>query len=183
MASTVNGELLSHADQDEIVEEVAWYATYTRSRHEKIVARQLGERGIKYFLPVYHSVRRWKDRRKELDLVLFPGYVFVQLSLKNRLRVLQLAGVSRFICANGVPLALPESEIEALRNGLSQNMRMEHHPYLTAGRRVRVISGPLSGAAGLLLRWKSGSRLVISIDAIMRSVAIEIDEADIEPVL
>ena len=162
---------------------LAWYAAYTCARHEKKVAQQLAERGIEYFLPVYHSVRRWKDRRKELDMILFPGYVFVRLALASRLRVLQLAGVVRFVCFNGVPAALPTADIEALRNGLSQNLGAEHHPYLVAGRRVRVTSGPLSGAEGVLLRWKNSCRLVISIDAIMRSVSLEIDEADIEPIL
>src|SRR5579885_3530841 len=81
----------------------AWYAAYTCSRHEKRIAQQLDERGISHFLPLYHSVRRWKDRKKELELVLFPGYVFVQLDLANRLQVLQLPGVVRFVSFNGRP--------------------------------------------------------------------------------
>lgn len=158
-----------------------WYATYTHARHEKKVAQQLEERRIEHFLPVYRSVRRWKDRRKELDLVLFPGYVFVRLSLAQRLRVLQLPGVVRFVSFNGQPAALPEAEIEALRNGLMQGVRAEHHPYLTVGRRVKVVHGPLAGAQGILLRAKNNCRIVISIDAIMRSVAVEIDEEDVTP--
>ena len=158
-----------------------WYATYTHARHEKKVAQQLAERGIEHFLPVYRSVRRWKDRRKELDLVLFPGYVFVRLSLAQRLRVLQLPGVVRFVSFNGQPAALPGNDIEALRNGLIQGVRAEHHPYLTVGRRVKVVYGPLSGAQGILLRSKNNCRVVISIDAIMRSVSVEIDEGDVTP--
>lgn len=158
---------------------LCWYATYTHARHEKKVAAQLEERGIDHFLPVYRSVRRWKDRRKELDLVLFPGYIFVRLTLRERLRVLQLPGVVRFVSFNGQPAALPGLEIEALRNALNQGVRAEHHPYLTVGRRVRVIYGPLSGAQGILLRTKTNCRIVISIDAIMRSVAVEVDEADV----
>jgi transcription termination/antitermination protein NusG len=158
-----------------------WYATYTHAHHEKRVAQQLQERGIDHFLPVYHSVRRWKDRRKELDLVLFPGYVFVRLPLAERLRVLQLPGVVRFVSFNGQPAALPGDDIEALKNGLAQGVHAEHHPYLTTGRRVKVVHGPLCGAQGILLRVKTNWRVVISIDAIMRSVSVEIDEADIAP--
>jgi transcription antitermination factor NusG len=160
----------------------AWYAAYTHPRHEKKVAQQLQERGIEHFLPIYRSVRKWKDRRKELDLVLFPGYVFVHTPLRERLRVLQLPGVVRFVSFNGQPAALPGDDIEALRNGLAQGLRLDHHPYLTVGRRVRVIHGPLTGAHGILLRIKNNWRLVIAIDAIMRSVCVEIDEAAVAPV-
>jgi len=160
----------------------AWYAAYTCSRHEKRVAQQLQDRGIEHFLPVYRSVRRWKDRKKELELVLFPSYVFVKINLQDRLPVLQLPGVVRFVCFNGQPAPLPGSDIEALRCGLSQNVVAEHHPFLNVGRRVRVVYGPLSGAEGILVRRRSESRLVISIEAIMRSVAVEIDEADVAPI-
>ena len=160
----------------------AWYAAYTCARHEKRVAQQLEERGVEHFLPVYRSVRRWKDRKKELVLVLFPGYVFVRIDLTQRLQVLQLPGVVRFVAFNGQPTALPASEIEALRNGLSHNVVAEHHPFLKVGRRVEVVYGPLSGAQGILVRRRNDSRLVISIDAIMRSVAVEIDEADVVPI-
>jgi len=161
---------------------VLWYAAYTCSRHEKRVAEQLEERGIEHFLPLYRSVRRWKDRKKELELVLFPGYVFVRLDLADRLRVLQLPGVVRFVSFNGQPASLPGDDIEGLRNGLSHRLVAEHHPFLNVGRRVRVVSGPLSGAQGILVRRRNDSRLVISVEAIMRSVAVEIDATDVVPV-
>jgi transcription antitermination factor NusG len=160
---------------------LCWYATYTHARHEKKIAQQLEERGIEHFLPVYRSVRRWKDRRKELDLVLFPGYVFVRLSTAERLRVLQLPGVVGFVSFNGQPAAVPGADIEALRNALIQGVRAEHHPYLNVGQRVKVADGPLAGAQGILLRTKTNCRVVISIDAIMRSVSVEIDEEDVVP--
>jgi transcription antitermination factor NusG len=160
---------------------LGWYAAYTCSRHEKKIAQQLEERGISHFLPVYRSVRRWKDRKKELDLVLFPGYIFVHLDLANRLQVLQIPGVVCFVSFNGHPAPLPANDIEALRNGLTHNFRAKHHPFLTVGRRVKVVYGPLSGAEGILVRRKNNFRLVISIEAIMRAVAIEIDEADVVP--
>jgi transcription antitermination factor NusG len=157
-----------------------WYAAHVRSRHEKQVERQLEERRVTCFLPVYRSVRRWKDRRKELDLVLFPGYVFIQLDLKDRLRVLQVPSVVRFVSFNGHPAPLPDAEIETLINGLAKGVRAEPHPYLKVGHRVRVKYGPLAGTQGILVRRKDKFRLVLSIDLIMRSVAVEVDEADVE---
>jgi len=158
-----------------------WYALYTCPRHEKRVAKQIDERRIPAFLPVYRTVRRWKDRRKELDLVLFPGYVFVQMTMRHRLQVLQLPGVVRLVTFNGRPAALPADEIDALRNRLSGFPGVQPHPYLRVGRKVRVRSGPLQGLEGILVRRKERCRIVLSINLIMRSVAVEVDEADVEP--
>ena len=176
--TTGNPELIENSRTSP---QVRWYAAYVCSRHEKQVVTQLQERRISCFLPVYRSVRRWKDRRKELELVLFPGYVFVHLDLKDRLRVLQLPSVVRFVSFNGHPAPLPDSEIEILSKGLASGIRAEPHPYLKVGHRVRVRSGPLAGAQGILQRKKEKFRVVLSIDLIMRSVAVEVDEADIEP--
>jgi transcription antitermination factor NusG len=162
--------------------QIRWYATHVCSRHEKQVLSQLQERRISCFLPVYRSVRRWKDRRKELDLVLFPGYVFVQIDLRERLRVLQLPSVVRFVSFNGQPAPLQDSEIEILSKGLASGIRAEPHPYLKVGQRVHIRSGPLAGANGILVRRKDNFRVVLSIDLIMRSVAVEVDEADVEPI-
>jgi transcription antitermination factor NusG len=119
-----------------------WYALYTFPRHEKRVAEQIERRRFISFLPVYRSVRRWKDRRKELELALFPGYVFVRMELENRLQVLQLPGVVRLVSFNGQPATIAGEEMEALRSKLSAARRIEPHPYLNRGRRVRVRSGP-----------------------------------------
>jgi transcription antitermination factor NusG len=158
-----------------------WYAAYTCSRHEKYVAKQLEERRIECFLPLYRSWRRWKDRRKQIALALFPGYVFVRMVLPERLRVLELPGVVRLVSFNGQPAQLPEQDIEALRNGLHERIHAEPHPYLRVGRRVRVTHGPLAGTEGILVRKKHKFRLVISLEVIMRSIAIEVDAADVEP--
>jgi len=157
-----------------------WYALYTAPRHEKFVADQINRQGIACFLPLYRSVRRWKDRRKELALVLFPGYVFVQMALQNRLRVLQLPGAVRLVGFNGQPAALPEEEIENLRTRLSCSRNIEPHPYLSVGRQVRVRSGPLQGLEGIVVRTKERCRIVLSIHLIMRSVAVEVDDGDVE---
>jgi transcription antitermination factor NusG len=160
----------------------SWYATYTNPRHEKLVAQQMEARHIESFLPLYRSVRRWKDRRKQLELPLFPGYVFVRISLRERLRVLNLPGVIHIVTFNGKPAVLPESDIESLREGLSKNAVVQPHPYLKVGRRVRVMAGPMYGIEGILVRRKEKFRVVINIDLLMRSVAVEVDESDVRPV-
>lgn len=157
-----------------------WYAIYTCPRHEKCVAEQVEQRSFPCFLPLYRSVRRWKDRRKELELTLFPGYVFVRMALTSKLLVLQLPGVVRIVSFNGKPAALPTAEIEALRTRWSSELKVEPHPYLRAGRRVRVHSGPMQGLEGIVLRRKDRCRVIFSIDLIMRSLAVEVDEADLE---
>src|SRR6202050_1743950 len=158
-----------------------WYAVSVRPRHENVVTRHLEHQGLNYFLPVYRSVRRWKDRRKELDMALFPGYVFGSLNLRDRLGVLRAPGVVQFVSFQGQPVALPDSEIRALESGLSAGLRPQPHPYLRQGKKVRVKSGPLVDAEGIMIRRKEGFRLVLSIDLLMRSVMLEVDEADVEP--
>jgi transcription antitermination factor NusG len=163
--------------------ETHWYAAYTCANHEKGVTQQLERRSVECFLPLYESVRRWKDRRVRLQLPLFPGYVFVRLALRGRLQVLEIPSVVRLVGFNALPLALPDSEIESLRGGLAQQPRVEPHPYLHAGRRVRIARGPFAGSEGVLLRRKGAYRVVLSLEMIMRSLAVEVDLADIKPVV
>lgn len=160
--------------------EAKWYAVYTWARHEKRVIAQMKQRQINSFLPLYRSIHRWKDRRKEIELALFPSYVFVHLRLRDRVRVLEVPGAVHIVSSRGVPVPLAEDEIESLRRGTEGSLKMEPHPYLQAGRRVRVRSGPMAGLEGILLRRKEGLRLVVSIEILMRAVAVEIDEADIQ---
>jgi len=159
-----------------------WYAAYTSANHEKRVAQQLIVRSVEHFLPVYASVRRWKDRRVTLQLPLFPGYVFVRLALRDRLQVLCVPGVARLVGFNGLPSALPEEEIVAIKESLACGLRAEPHPYLRMGRRVRVMGGPMAGMQGILVRRKGKLRVVVSVDQIQRSVAIEVDASEIAPV-
>ena len=158
----------------------SWYAVYTCVRHEKRVAEQMERRRLKGFVPLYWAAHRWKDRRKEVLLPLFPSYVFVHVALRDRLRVLEIPGVVSIISSQGKPTPLLASEIEAFRQVFG-GVRMEPHPYLQAGCRVRVRRGPMAGLEGFFLRRKEGLRLVVSIDILMRSVAVEIAETDVEP--
>lgn len=157
-----------------------WYALYTCARHEKRVAEQIERRSFSCFLPVYRSIRRWKDRRKELELALFPGYVFVHMALERKLRVLEVPGVVHLVSFNGKPAPVPAEQIETLRSRLSNAGRIEPHPYLNKGRRVRVRNGAMEGLEGIVVRRKDSCRIVFSIDLIQRSVAVEVDEADLE---
>ena len=157
-----------------------WYALYTCPHREKLVAEQIKLRSVPCFLPVYRSLRRWKDRRKELQLALFPGYVFVQIALEKKLKVLEIPGAVRLVSFNGQPAPLPASEIEMLKNRLSGARGVEPHPYLCAGRRVRVRSGAMEGLEGIVVRRKDCCRVVFSINLLQRSVAVEVDEADLE---
>jgi len=159
-----------------------WYAAYTCANHEKRVAAELGVRDVEHFLPLYSSTRRWKDRRVTLDLPLFPGYVFVRLALSDRQRVVQIPSVVRLVGFGGLPSALPDMEMEIMRSGLCQRLRAEPHPFLTVGRRVHVTGGPFAGLEGVLKRRKSNLRVVVSLELIQRSVAVDVDAADVRPV-
>src|SRR5258706_3361420 len=132
----------------------SWYAAYTSANHEKRVAEHLGVRLVEHFVPLYESMRRWKDRKVRLQLPLFPGYVFVRLARSERLRVLQVPGVARLVGFNGLPCALPDSEIEAMQACLARKACLEPHPYVQVGRRVRVKAGPLCGLEGMVVRRK-----------------------------
>jgi transcription antitermination factor NusG len=158
-----------------------WYAAYTYPRHEKQVASLMSGRRMENFLPLYRSARRWKDRQMKIDLPLFPGYVFVHMALADRLRVLTVPGIVHLVSSRGRPAPLDETEMELLRHRCSAGARLEPHPYLSVGERVRVCGGPVAGLEGILVRRKDGFRVVLSIEMIMRSVAVEVDEADIEP--
>jgi transcription antitermination factor NusG len=125
--------------------EPLWYVVYTNANHEKRVTQQLELRAVEHFLPLYESARRWKDRRVLLQMPLFPGYVFVKLALCDRLQLLQIPGIVQLVSFNGHPAPLPQEDIEAIRNCMERGHQIEPHPYLTAGRRVRVRSGPLQG--------------------------------------
>ena len=159
-----------------------WFAVYTSPRHEKKVTEHLARRNVETFLPLYSSVRRWKNGCKvTVALPLFPGYLFVCVSRLERVRVLESPGVLWFVGVGGQPAALAEAEIEALRTGV-QAFNCEPHPYLVLGEKARIRRGPLEGFEGVLVRKKGALRVVISLSLIMKSIAIEVDATDLEPI-
>jgi len=183
MATIATSSALSNSLELSIAGECPplWYAAYTSANHEKKAAAEISRRGVESFLPLYRTVRRWSDRRVELEMPLFPGYVFVHLALRERLRVLQVPGVAKLVGFGGLPVALPDEQVEALRAGLDKQMLAKPHSYLVVGRRVRVVHGPLTGAKGILVRKKGIYRVVLSLELIMRSVAVEVEATDVEP--
>lgn len=160
-----------------------WFAVYTTCRHEKRVATYFEQRAIEHYLPLYRSQRRWKDGSKVvLDQPLFPGYVFVHIGREQRVPVLEVPGVLWVVGKSGSqPTPLPEYEVETLRSALDP-MRVEPYPLLAAGQRVRIRSGALSGIEGIVVRLKSSFRVVITLELIMQSIAVEVNADDLEPI-
>jgi len=158
----------------------AWHALYTRHQHEKVVARVLENKGFEIFLPLYPTARRWKDRTQLLSLPLFPCYVFLRGGLDRWLDIILTPGIHSFVGSDGQPAAIPETEIEDVRKGVQKGVRVEPHPFLRCGDRVRVKSGPLEGLEGILVRKKNLFRLVLSVEFLEKSVALEIDAWAVE---
>ena len=162
--------------------EAYWYAAYTRPNHEKKVAEQLDRRSIEQLLPVYYSVRQWKDRKVRLARPLFPGYVFVRIPAQQRLRVLEVPGVARLVGFGNEPARLPDEDIRSIQCCMAGEVSVEPYPYPCIGRRVRVKNGPLCGLTGVVVRLKNRTRLVLSIDLIRSSATVEADQIDVEPI-
>lgn len=167
----------------DIVEPGPWWALYTRHQHEKVVAEMLMAKEFEVFLPVYESIRRWKDRRKVLSLPLFPCYVFVRGRADRRLQVVSTPGVHMLLTKGEQIAVIPEEEIGAIRRAVDGSFRVEPHPFLKCGERVRVTRGSLEGVEGILVRKKNLYRLVLSVDMLAQSVGVEVDASDVEPVV
>ncbi len=159
-----------------------WYAVYTYPRHEKKVFEQLVLREIESFLPYYRALHKWRNGcRVEVQVPLFPGYLFVRIRLHEQLRVLQVPNLVNLIGFGGSPVALPTEDIEALRAVLS-TLKAEPHPFLKVGDRVRIKSGCLAGIEGILLRKGTGFRFVLNVDLIMQAASVEMSAEDVEPI-
>ncbi len=160
-----------------------WYAVYTRSRHEKVVAEELCRRQVECFLPLRDVLSKWKDRRKLVQLPVFPGYLFVNTDMeRRRIDVLRVPSVVRIVGFKGVPEPIPSEQIQAVKDLVFHQLEFDPHPYLHAGDRVRIVRGPLRGVEGILLEKKNRYRFVLSIDLIQQAVACEIDAEDVEKI-
>lgn len=158
-----------------------WFALWTRSRAEKSVLDQLLHKDIEAFLPTMRRISRWKDRRKELDWPLFPGYCFARFDPRDPLPVLTCVGVARIVSFNGAPAPIPHAEIEGIQRLVSSAFKLDPCPLLKEGDLVEVIHGPLTGVVGRLVRKGPDTKLVLSITMICRAVSVVFDAADVRP--
>lgn len=158
-----------------------WYALHVRTRFEKVVARNLRGKGYEEFLPLYKRTNRWSDRVKEIELPLFPGYVFCRFNPHDRLPILTVPGVNAVVGVGKNLMPVDESELDAVRAVLQSEAYCEPWPYLGVGQRVEVEHGPLAGTQGIVTLVKNSYRLVISVNMLQRSVAVEIDRDCLKP--
>jgi transcription antitermination factor NusG len=161
-----------------------WYGLQTRPRHEKIVAQRLEERGVTTFLPLVTEVHRWSDRKKSVQMPLFGCYVFARFvpNRTERLRVLRVDGVFGLVGMRGEGTPIPDGQIDAVRNLVEGEVAWSAYPFLKIGQRVRIRSGALNGVEGILISRNGDRTLVISVDAIQRSLAVRVEGYEVEPV-
>ena len=162
----------------------SWYAIHTRSRFEKVVASEMTHSGVEHYLPLVREVHRWKDRRKEVEVPIFPGYIFARFHdlAQERIRILRMPGAVR-ILGNGQAIeSVPDLELDSIRRLLDAPVSAFAHPFLREGAWVRVRVGPLKGTEGLLVRFKNRTRLVLSLTLLRRSVATEVELSDVDVV-
>jgi transcription antitermination factor NusG len=179
MIETIPSAFLSEQQRGDTGSRMFWYAAYTSSRHEKTVAEHLRQREVECFLPLYETVRRWNNGRHRVQLPLFPSYVFVRMGLRDKLRVLQVPGLSQLVTFQGAPAALPDAEIETLRSALAAGIPAQPYRYLSVGSQVEICCGPLQGMRGTLLRHQGQFRVVLSVEMIMRSIVVEVEASDV----
>jgi transcription termination/antitermination protein NusG len=163
----------------EVDTDVAWFAVWTRSRHEAAVLSQLEGKQIEAFLPTITRWSRWKDRKKRIDWPLFPGYCFTRINPSASLSVLKCSGVVSLVCFEGQPAPIPDVEIESLRMLVASELRYDPCPLIQEGMLVEVQWGPLRGVVGRLARKGPHTRLILSVDLIGRGVSVEVDAADV----
>jgi len=161
-------------------QEQTWLALTAKHQHEPTVARLLSAKGFEVFQPKYTEIRRWKDRNKTIQLPLFPGYVFFSGQVERRVEVLSTPGVFSIVSFGNNAAEINKDEIDAIRRACENRLAVYPHPFLTVGDHVRVMQGPLAGVSGILQKQKDACRLVLSIELLGRSAAVEIDAASVE---
>ena len=161
-------------------DEPAWYAVWTRSRHEQVVREQLEQKGLEAFLPTIKRWSRWKDRKKQVDWPLFPGYCFARFNGQERLPVLKCAGVVNIVSFDGDIAPIPEQEIDSIRRLVESDLQFDPCPLIREGMMVEVTHGPLKGVFGRLIRKGTHARLILSVDLIGQAVSVEVDASDVK---
>ena len=163
------------------VSDPAWYAIWTRSRHEQVVREQLEQKGFEAFLPTLPKWSRWKDRKKKIDWPLFPGYCFARFDPSDTLPILKCPGVVNIVSVEGRPAAIPTVELDSIRLLVGSELQYDPCPLVREGQMVEVVHGPLKGVVGRLMRKDAQrARLVLSVDLIGQAVSVEVDASDVK---
>ncbi len=157
-----------------------WFALKTRSRHEVKVEHQLKQKGIECFLPTYESIRYWSDRKKKIELPLFSCYLFVKITLKEKMNALQTDGAVHFVVFENMPAPIPDYQINSLKKIIDNKMPIAHVNDWSVGQKVEVKSGPLKGVQGKIQKIKNKSQLIVLIDALSQAVSVEIDDKEVK---
>jgi len=171
-----------HAKADQVTGGIQWYALHVHTRKEAFVASQLSGQGIECFLPTYKSLRKWSDRMKEVELPLFPSYLFSRFDFQNRRPVVMTPGVLQIVGNGSTAIPVPESELSAIQTAVASGLPHQPWPYIEVGEKVRVARGTLAGLEGILVNFKGNHRVVLSVGLLQRSVALEVDLAWLVPV-
>lgn len=165
-------------------DEASWFAIQTCPRHEKSVASRLTQKGVWNYLPIMARVRQWSDRRKKIELPLFPCYTFVRIipSPEQRVKVLQVPGVIGFVGGARQGIPIPDRQVESIQTLLVNRIALDPYPFVKVGQRVRILGGALDGVEGILVRRDGMRRLVISVDSFERSVSLCVEGLGVEAI-
>jgi transcription antitermination factor NusG len=165
-----------------VVDELSWFAVQTKPRFEKKAAAELQEKGISAFLPLRSEKRQWSDRRRVVELPMFPQYVFVRVaqSLNTRVLVLRTSGITNFVGMRGMGISIPDEQIESVRTVLAYGIPVSPRLFTNVGKRIRIRGGALDGLQGILTAVNGDQSLVVSVELIQRSLAIRITGFAIE---
>jgi len=158
-----------------------WYALTVKPQHEKSVAEQLVAKEIESYLPLYRAKRRWSDRVKVIELPLFSRYVFSRFSFEHRLKVLEITSINKIVGFGGQPYPVDDQVIQDLKAVVGSGLPCNPWPFIRVGQRVRICEGPLAGTEGILVREKSGYRVVINVELLNRGVAVEVERDLVRP--
>jgi transcription antitermination factor NusG len=167
--------------ENDVVAETTWHAVWTRSRHESLVCSDLAAKGIDTFLPTFTQISRWSDRKKRIAWPLFPGYCFARFEPDHLSKVVRSTGVVAVLSNGGRPVPIPGFEIEALQRIVASGLPYDPCSQLIPGSRVRVVSGPLSGVVGRLVRKGVEDQLILAVDLLNSGARIQVSAWDIQP--
>jgi len=167
---------------EQFLSDEAWYALYTKSRHEKRVEAQVRDMGIECYLPMRETVSQWSDRKKIVEKPLFPSYVFVRGGAKERYRAVQAYGAVMFITFNGQPARVLDEEIHSIRRVLKHDTAAEACRCYAQGDPVKIVRGPLAGLTGYIKETSGSSRLFINIQTIDQALSVNVAAEDVAPV-